>query len=368
MLIATTTDVSPITRGLVYCTCLVLCQQIFDVRRAQEWTNSLTAWCDTRPGMVPFRGQCLVHRSELSQLRGEWADAMQEALNACARLSDPPQGALGLAMYQRGELHRLLGQFEEAESAYRHASAHGQDPQPGLALLRLAEGRLDAAVPAIKRAVSESFEDPIGRGPDQAGRGAMLEPMVEIFLAAGDVPGARDACEQLDAIAARVDAALLRARAARAWGAVLLAEGVAGAALEKLRIAWTGFRDLGAPYEVARTRVLLGVACAALDDVDTASMHFDAARACFEQLGAAPDLARLERLAAPASGPGPLSAREREVLELIAAGNTNREIANALVISERTVARHLSNIFTKLGVSTRTAASAYAFKHGLVRT
>ena len=357
-------EVSPILSGLIYCACIVTCQKLFEIRRAQEWTSALTAWCAKQPDMVPYRGQCLVHRSQLLEISGDWTQAMEEARRACTHLAEPLQGAFASALYQRGELHRLLGDFDEAEQAYRAASEHGLEPQPGLSLLRMTEGRLDAAVAAMRHLVATTSNDGLVPGGREIGRGALLGPFVEIMIAAGDLSAARAAAEELDEIAARFQAPLLRAHAAHAWGAVLLAEGDAGGALERLRAAWTAWKEVGAPYEIARTRILLGLACRALDDTDTASMHFDAARATFETLGAVPDLERLQRLDKAAEGP--LSARELEVLELIANGSTNREIANALVISERTVARHLSNIFTKLGVSSRTAAGAYAFKHHLV--
>ena len=365
MLLVLEGDMSPVIQGLIYCACIVTCARMFDVRRAQEWTTALTEWCETRPDMVPYRGQCLVHRSELLQMRGAWADAMEEARRACAHMGEPVQGPVGAAFYQCGELHRLLGRFEEAEEAYKRASEHGHEPQPGLSLLRLAEGKLEQAVAAIRRIMAEARGYGLAPGGWEFGRPILLEPYVEIMIAGGDAPTARAAAAELEETADRFGSPVLRARAHRAWGAVHLADGDAPSALERLRAAWTGFRDLAAPYEVARTRVLLAEACRALDDLDTASMHLEAARATFETLDAAPDLKRLDQLEQPAAGP--LSARELEVLALIANGDTNREIANALVISERTVARHLSNIFTKLGVSSRTAASAYAYKHGLVR-
>jgi DNA-binding CsgD family transcriptional regulator len=353
-------EVSPQLAGLVYCAVIEICHDTFDLRRARDWTHELTRWCAAQPDLEPYRGNCLVHRAEIMQFDGAWAEAMTEAERAYDLLSKPPgQMAVGDASYQRGELHRLRGEFAAAEEAYRQASHWGRPPQPGLALLRLAQGRGDAALTSIRRATDES--------QDRLARSKLLAAHAEIALAAADVAAARVAADELAAFAAELDTPLVRAVAAHAAGAVLLAEGDARTGLAELRSAYLAWQALGAPYESARTRVVIGLAYRALGDRDGAELELDAARAEFERLGAAPDAARARRLAGP-SPPGPpggLSRREVEVLALVATGRTNREIAADLVISDKTVARHVSNIFAKLGVSSRSGATAYAYEHDL---
>jgi DNA-binding NarL/FixJ family response regulator len=350
-------EISPIPTGIIYCAVIEACVECFDIRRAGEWTEALDEWCSAEPDLVPYRGQCLVHRSQILQAHGDWALATAEALRAVERLAEHP--ALGLARYQLGELHRTRGEFTAAARAYAAAAAVGQDPSPGLALLRLAEGDVDAARASVARMLAEHRS---------ANRPAVLAAAVEIHLAAGDIVAARTASEALAEIAAAVDVATLRATADVSAGRVALERGDATTALVALRRAAAAWRTLAMPYEEARARVAVAAACRALGDAAAADLELDAARATFERLGAAHDLGRLLRRG-DGSHPHPsvLTDREVEVLNLVATGRTNHEIATVLSISVHTVARHLQNIFGKVGVSSRAAATAYAYEHGLVR-
>jgi DNA-binding CsgD family transcriptional regulator/tetratricopeptide (TPR) repeat protein len=360
MVAVTTGELSPIPTGFVYCGVIMACQEVYEIRRAGEWTAALTRWCDEQPDVVAFTGRCLVHRAEIMQLRGAWGDALEEARRAGRRFEETMNPAAGLAFYRQGELLRLQGEFGAAEEAYREASRCGWEPQPGLAQLRLAQGRADVAAAAIGRAAGEVSE-PLKRA-------GLLAAYVEIMLAVDEREKARAACDELGEIGERYESGMLAAMVEQARGAIDLVDGDAQSALVSLRHAWQQWHDLETPYEAARVRVLVGLACRALGDEDTAAMELEAARGAFERLGAAPDLGHIHSLIRAATPPDNhgLTPRELEVLRLVAAGKSNRDIASMLVISEHTVARHVQNILSKLAVSSRTAAGAFAFEHGLV--
>ncbi len=355
-------DLSPMITGVVYCGAIAGCEEAYELRRAHEWTDALARWWEGQPQMVAFTGRCLSHRAEILQLHGDWGAALEEARRARERCEQAMNRlAAGQAAYQQGEVLRRRGELAAAEKAYREANDLGHEPQPGLALLRLAQGEAGAAAAALRRALGEA-EAPLRRS-------RLLPAYAEIMVAADELESARAACRELAEVADAYPSTMLDAIAAHVRGSVELSAGDAAGALGDLRRACQAWHELAAPYEAARTRVLIASACRALGDEDTAALELEAARSVFEELGAEPDLVRVRSLTRAGGGAADtqgLTGRELEVLRLVATGKTNRDIAGELVLSEHTVARHVQNIFTKLRVSSRAAATAFAFEHDLL--
>jgi DNA-binding NarL/FixJ family response regulator len=348
---------SPLITGLTYCSVIDGCQQVYALDRAREWTSALAKWCEERPQMVAFTGVCLAHRAEIMQMHGAWEDAIREAARACERCAQAANRSAGAAaFYQRAEVHRLRGEFADAEEAYRQASQWGWEPQPGLALMRVAQGQAATAAAAMRRVMCAT------KGRTQRAR--LLPAYIEVMLAIEALDEARNACRELEEIAQRFGSSVLEAMAAQARGAISLTQGDAAAALGSLRAAWRGWQEAQAPYPAARVRLLIARACRVLGDEDGAKLELAAARAAFQQLGAAPDVAHIESFG-EARFHG-LTPRELQVLRLVATGKTNKAIAGELSLSEKTVDRHLSNIFAKLDVPSRAAATAYAYQHRLM--
>jgi DNA-binding CsgD family transcriptional regulator len=351
-------EVSPIIAGMVYCSMIEACQEVSDFSRAASWTSALTRWCETQPGLVPYTGQCSLHRGQIMRLHGAYDEALAEFALAQRRYElEGTTAPAAMALTEQGDVLRIRGRLDEAEASYRQAAELGHEPQPGLSLVWLTRGRTTAAVSAIRRVLAEA-EGPVRRS-------WMLPAAVEIMAAAGLLEDARRYADELSEIASAFGNPAVRAMAAYAAANVALASGNVEDALGRARESSRLWGDIGSPYEAARARVLVARALRELGDHDSAAGEFAVARRAFAEVGAAPAAEELDRLLGRPR-PGGLTEREVEVLRLAAEGRSNHDIARALVLSQKTVERHLSNIFTKLGVPSRTAAAAYAHEHGLI--
>jgi DNA-binding CsgD family transcriptional regulator len=360
MVTATTSEMSPLAAGHVFCTVIVTAHQMHDFGRAREWTAAIERWCQSQPDLEMYRGECQVYRAHVLQVVGDWPAAQHEIASACETfLRPPPHPAAGLAFYEQGELHRLAGHYHAAEEAFSRAASLGHPAQPGLALLRYGQGRTAAAEAGIRRALTEA-DGPLARA-------AVLPAYVEILSGAGASEDAGVASAEIHNIANQIGSEYLRALGDQADGLLLLAAADAGSALPRLRRAAEAWQQVDATYNFARVRLLIGQACRSLGDDEAARLEIEGARDVFRRLGAQPDVQLAQALLESSARERPLGLTEREVelLALLATGKTNREIGKQLFISEKTVARHVSNIFDKLGVSSRVAAAAYALKNGL---
>lgn len=348
---------SPYSTGKVYCSLISACEQLSDHGRAAEWTAATARWAARHPFAV-FPGLCRVHHATALQWRGQWAEAEQEATRACEELSGINLPNAAAAWAEIGDIRRRLGDLDGAGVAFVNADRLCAQPRAGLALLRLAQGSVDVATSIINDALE-------GAGWNRLARAKVLPARAQIAIAAGDLGAAIAAVDELETIADDFASDGLQAAATSARGRVQVAQGDP-AACATLRNAVARWTDLGVPYEIATARTLLGQACRHGDDATGAAAAFDAARQLFDNLGVSLDARASQTLPNQSPLPAGLTAREAEVLRLVAAGHTNKEVASVLFLSDKTIARHLSNIFTKAGVSTRAAATAFAFEHDMI--
>jgi DNA-binding CsgD family transcriptional regulator len=360
-------DTTPRATSMLYCGAIGTCLEAYEWGRAREWTLALGSWLDDLPHQSGvYLGNCRIYRSQLWCLGGDWPQALHELGDVCGDLRlGFGQRIAGHAFYELGELHRLLGD-PQAEHDYRRARDRGAEVQPGLALLRLSQGETASAMAGIRRALVETT-DPLARL-------GLLPAYVQIVLGAGDLEAARSAAEEIASFVTTYDTPAVNAESAHARGAVALAAGDADAALTLLRTAARTWRELEAPYAVASVTVQVAQACRVLGDEEAAEAELESARETFARLGALPDVRRVEalqrtprRISTQAGATAhALTDRELEVLSMVADGASNHEIARQLFLSDRTVDRHVSNIFEKLGVRSRTAAAAVAIRNRLV--
>ena len=278
--------------GLVYCLTISACQDVGDFRRAAEWTEAANRFCD-RLDVTGFPGACRIHRAEMLRLRGDWPAAEVQATAACQELYDFDRKITAFGYYEVGEIRRRRGDLPGAEEAYGTSNELGRDPQPGLALLRLAEGKIDAAVAGITSSLRQ-VQDPLTRL-------RRLPAQVEIAVAAGDLATARAAADEIEEI---VDAYKIGDRRTLAFDATLhqargriaLGERNWASAAQSLRRARDEWLEIGAPYEAAQARMFLAIALRRQSDEHGAEGELEGALAAFERLGAAPEEARVKEL------------------------------------------------------------------------
>lgn len=351
---------SPLFTGWVYCAVVGACMERADLGRASEWTDAAMAWCGSISDLTPYHGVCRMHRVEIAALRGDWQRAESEALRTVEEMQGLEEHVVGEALYAIGEINLRRGDLSAAEEWFMRAHGHGRDPQPGLATVRCTQGKLDAAAAGLRGSLASTLEPSLQRA-------RLLATHVDVSIAANDLATAEEAVEKLELVVSETPTTLLEAIAVTARASLYLAEGNIDETLQHARRAWALWQQLKLPYDAARVRVVIGLASKRAGDLDRAQIELEAARAAFERLGARLDArAVAEHLNDATDLPCGLSSRELEVLRLVAAGKTNRQIAGSMVISEHTVSRHLQNIFRKLGVSSRAAATAFAFEHALV--
>ncbi len=349
-------DVAPLPTGVIVCGAVSDAILAFDLDRAAAWTGVLGRWCIEQPQLIAFSGQYRALEAGLLLVRGAWTEASAAVELALSRFRAGDYRAIWGAPYQHAELSRLRGAFHSAEESYRRAGESGWEPQPGLSLLHLALGRARRAQDEIRRSAA---------GADPLTRRYLLPAVAEVEIAAGDHDAARRAVEELRDASGTSATPMLDATIAATDARVLLAEGRTADALDAARTAVRGWDLVGAPYEAARSRVLAGRALHTIGEGEAAREEFDAARTVFLALGAEPAVAELAGVMGDRRA-GALTGRELEVLRLVSTGLTNRGIGERLSLSEKTVARHLANIFAKLGITSRAAATAYAYENGLV--
>ncbi len=352
-------EVGPVAAGRVYCSTVEACQEVSDLERAEEWTLALTRWCDAQPGLLAYTGQCATHRGQLLRLHGAFAEAVEELERAVERYVALDGGsAVGQAHYELGETFRQMGDLPSAERAFETAAVHGHPAQPGRSLLWLAQDRADDARAVIRRLLTER--------QDAVHRAQILPAAVEILAAAGDADEAASLAKELSGLGPRFGCTGLSAAGQHCLAVAALCGDDLGGSVHAAQRSLEIWTRLEAPYEVARTRVVLGRALRLLGDENSADGELKTALSEFTELGAAQDKRGVAALLSAGDRPGGLTAREVEVLRLVATGLSNTEIADELTLSEKTVARHLSNIFTKLGVASRTAAAAFAYRNDLL--
>lgn len=335
--------------GNLYCQVMGLCAEVGDVRRMRTWLRTTEKWCARFSDAVMFVGICRMHRVQLLVLDAAWDEAAREAGLVQRELAEMNAMAVAEAHYQLGELHRRRGVLDDAAREYDAARALGHAAQPGAALLRLAEGRPEDAWSAIAGALEA--------GPPPS-RWRCLGPAVEIALAGRRLTAATALADELTAVAERTPGSLFRAAAPAARGRIDLADGRPAAAVVALREAVRTYTDLGVPHEAAQVQALLAEACAAAGVPTDAEAAASAAAEARRRLGLLPSPHRTTS--------GTLTAREREVLRLVADGASNHDVAEQLTLSDKTVGRHLANVYAKLGVTSRTAAVARAREQRLI--